>query len=177
MKIDIRRYLTLRDSLITEKSQLENRLREINQALGDRGTAPAGRTTSTPGARPAERKPAFRGGRRKGGGISLREAVLQATSSGPLTKEQILDRVKSLGYRFSTNNPLNSLGVILYGKNPKFRNEAGRFSPLSGAAATGGTQAKQPKTPGRKKRTLSPEARARIAAAQRARWARAKGGK
>jgi hypothetical protein len=33
-----------------------------------------------------------------------------------------------MGYQFSTDDPLNSLGVILYGKNPKFKNEGGRFS-------------------------------------------------
>ena len=173
MKIDIRRYLVLRDSLITEKSQLENRLREINQALGNSSAAAAVRSTSTPPTSPTGKKTTFRRGRRKGGGISLREAVLQATSNNPLTKEQILDRVKSIGYRFSTNNPLNSLGVILYGKSPKFRNESGRFSPL-GAGATSGSG---PKAPRRNKRTMSLEARARIAAAQRARWAKTKAGK
>jgi hypothetical protein len=45
-----------------------------------------------------------------------------------LTKHEILDAVLASGYQFSTNDPLNSLGVILYGKNPKFKNQNGRFS-------------------------------------------------
>ena len=92
-------------------------------------------------------------------------------------KQEILDAIHKLGYRFTTKNPMNSLGVILYGKNPRFKNENGRFSPAGGASArpaaapsngSGGAFS-------RPKRTLSPEARERIAAAQRARWAKAKG--
>jgi hypothetical protein len=180
MKIDIRRYLSLRDSLLKEKNNLEVRLREISQALDQ--TAPTTSTVSADagaGTSPARRGRRKRGG---GGGLSLRDAVLQVASGTPLTKEEILQRVQSLGYRFSTKNPLNSLGVILYGKNPKFRNDGGRFS-TSGAKASpasgGGNQNSAAGTRGgrRKRRTMSPEARARIAAAQRARWAKARGGK
>jgi hypothetical protein len=102
---------------------------------------------------------------------------LQATSSGGLSKQEILKEVQRLGYKFSTKDPMNSLGVILYGKNPRFRNQEGRFSPMSGTAsaspkANGGT-------PGRrsKRGQMSAEARERIAAAQRARWAKARSGK
>jgi hypothetical protein len=175
MKIDIRRYLSLRDSLLKEKNQLETRLGEINQALGENAPASA----STPAA-PSPVSFAGRRGRRRGpGGLSLRDAVLQVTAGTPLTKEEILQRVQGLGYRFATKNPLNSLGVILYGKHPKFRNEGGRFS-LPGGRAAGNAITGSPATGrggGRKRRTLSPEARARIAAAQRARWAKARSGK
>lgn len=172
MKIDIRRYISLRDSLTNEKAQLEARLQEINAALGqsEASTAPRSNDFVASAATPVS----TRGGRRRGkGGLSLREAVLQVTSKGALTKEDILAGVKGLGYRFATKNPLNSLGVILYGKNPKFRNDSGRFSQTGG-----GTAARQEKVVNaftRKRRKLSPEARERIAAAQRARWAKAKG--
>jgi hypothetical protein len=170
MTSDIKKYINLRDSLILEKTRLENRLREINSALGQGQETGSGFNTSV-----ARGVKASRGRRGARSGLSLRDAVLQATAKGPLTKEQILESVKSLGYRFSTTNPLNSLGVILYGKNPKFKNDAGRFSPMGGAAASGGENTRGQT---RKKRgKLSPEARARIAAAQRARWAKAKGGK
>jgi len=164
---DIRRFLSLRDSLIQERTKLETRLREINQALGE-SNFPA--TTDSSSASPVK-GPGRRGGRRSSG-ISLREAVLQVTSKGPLSKEDILERVKGLGYRFSTNNPLNSLGVILYGKNPKFKNEGGRFSP-TGNTGSSPKQSSTPSLPSRKRRKLSPEAREKIAAAQRARWAKA----
>jgi len=168
MTSDIKKYITLRDSLMQEKTRLESRLREINSALGqgqEAGTARAGSIS----------QPARRGRRGARSGLSLRDAVLQATAKGPLTKEQILEAVKGFGYRFSTNNPLNSLGVILYGKNPKFKNNDGRFSPMgaTNAGRAGNTGART----GSKRGKLSPEARARIAAAQRARWAKVKSAK
>jgi hypothetical protein len=171
MKIDIRRYLSLRDSLLKEKNILEVRLQEINQALGQSSSAALEATATAPSGPRGRRRG------RRGGGISLRDAVMQVATT-PLTKEEILQKVEGLGYRFSTKNPLNSLGVILYGKNPKFRNDGGRFSLPGGRASAAAPQpAKAGRAPGRQRRTLSPEARARIAAAQRARWAKARGGK
>jgi len=151
-----------------EKTRLESRLREINSALGQGQEAGTARASSIS-------QPARRGRRGARSGLSLRDAVLQATAKGPLTKEQILEAVKGFGYRFSTNNPLNSLGVILYGKNPKFKNNDGRFSPMgaTNAGRAGNTGART----GSKRGKLSPEARARIAAAQRARWAKVKSAK
>lgn len=169
MKIDnLRRYVDLRNSLTREKAQLEERLRQINQAIGDT-TPPAGVRTPNAQSAPARR------GRPAASGLSLREAVLQVTSQRPMTKQEILDAIDKLGYRFSTNNPMNSLGVILYGKNPRFKNENGRFSPAGGAKSA--PAAKSNGAFRRKKRVLSPEARERIAAAQRARWAKSKSGK
>ena len=171
MKIDIRRYLSLRDSLLKEKSGLEVRLQEISQALGQAG---AGSSITTTRSGPVAGR---RGRGRAAGGLSLRDAVLQVATR-PLTKEEILQRVQGLGYRFSTKNPLNSLGVILYGRNPKFRNEGGRFSIPGGKSSAGSVQVAAAMRGGtRKRRTLSPEARARIAAAQRARWAKSRGSK
>ena len=168
MTSDIKKYITLRDSLMQEKTRLESRLREINSALGQGQEAGTARASSIS-------QPARRGRRGARSGLSLRDAVLQATAKGPLTKEQILEAVKGFGYRFSTNNPLNSLGVILYGKNPKFKNNDGRFSPMgaTNAGRAGNTGART----GSKRGKLSPEARARIAAAQRARWAKVKSAK
>jgi hypothetical protein len=174
MKSDIRRYISLRDSLMQEKTKLENRLQEINDALGQ-GSSPIANTLS--GAPAPSLKVGTRRGRgRASGGLSLRDAVLQVTARGPLSKEEILNGVKQLGYRFSTSNPLNSLGVILYGKSPKFKNDVGRFSPIGGSSSSVSKTEGAAKG-GRKRRKLSPEARERIAAAQRARWAKAKGGK
>ena len=169
MTSDIKKYISLRDALIQEKTRLESRLREINSALGQT------EDLSGRGASISQTATPKRGRRGARSGLSLRDAVLQATSKGPLTKEQILEAVKGFGYRFSTNNPLNSLGVILYGKNPKFKNSDGRFSPMgaTNAGRAGNTGART----GSKRGKLSPEARARIAAAQRARWAKVKGAK
>ena len=164
----LKQFVTLRRALSEERDHLEARLRDINEALGEMplpSLSPIqGATASAPS------QPARRGRKAAGGGQSLRDHVIAVLQSGPKTKEEILADVKARGYTFSTKNPLNSLGVILYGKNPKFNRVDGRFSMRGGAgasaAATGGK---------RGKRTMSASARARIGAAQKARWAQQKG--
>ena len=100
--------------------------------------------------------------------MSLKDAVLRVTATRAMTKQEVYDAVQKLGYKFGGKDPLNSLGVVLYGKNPRFRNDGGRFSPTSlpanGLTALSGGR-----------RGMSAAARERIAAAQRARWARQKG--
>src|SRR5205085_2896713 len=113
-------------------------------------------------------------GRTAGGeGMSLREHVLQVLRGGAKTKEEVLKAVQGQGYRFQTKDPLNSLGVILYGKNPKFNRVDGRFSLAGGTRIGNGIQdtSSPTKGSGSGKRTMSPAARARIAEAQRQRWA------
>jgi len=169
---NVRKYIDLRDSLAREKAKLEERLAQINEALGHSMSAPAEASAPVPPL-PAAR----RGGRRSGkGGLSLRDAVLQATAKAALTKQEILNAIHAIGYRFSTKNPLNSLGVILYGKKPRFKNQDGRFSPVGGASAPASSSADSLPVL-RKRPKLSREARERIAAAQRARWAKVKAGK
>ena len=167
----LQQFVRLRQQLTQERGQLEERLRQISEALGEmplHSLSPAqGATASAPA------QPSRRGKRGSGGGQSLREHVLAVLQNGAMTKEEVLAAVQKRGYKFSTSNPLNSLGVILYGKNPKFNRADGRFSLTGGASSTAA-----PAKAGRGgKRTMSPAARARIAAAQRARWAKQKSGK
>jgi hypothetical protein len=108
-----------------------------------------------------------------GGGESLREHVIAVLQSGPKTKEEILAAVQNRGYRFSTNNPLNSLGVILYGKKPKFQRAQGRFS-LGRGVGGGAPSSVAPAGGGGSKRRMSAAARKAIAEAARKRWAAAK---
>lgn len=64
--------------------------------------------------------------------MSLREAVLKVTAEKPLTKPEIMEAVKKLGYKFNTKKPMDSLGTLLYKKKDGrnlFKNENGRFSP------------------------------------------------
>jgi hypothetical protein len=117
MKPDfLKQFIESRDALFTEKEQLVLRLREIDQALGSMGVR--GRNSYGP------RTPTGRARNE----LSLKEAVNQVIEGKSLTKDEILDAVLRMGYQFSTTDPLNSLGVILYGKNPKFRNDRGHFS-------------------------------------------------
>jgi hypothetical protein len=118
MKSDaLKQYVSLRDSIFGEREQLIARLREIDEALGAMGLR--GRDTyygpRTPTGRVRNE-------------LSLKETVMKVIDGKALTKHEILDAVLRVGYQFSTDDPLNSLGVILYGKNPKFKNEAGKFS-------------------------------------------------
>jgi hypothetical protein len=118
MKQDaLKQYVSLRDSIFAEREELITRLREIDEALGAMGLR--GRDTyygpRTPTGRVRNE-------------LSLKEAVMKVIEGKALTKHEILDGVLRLGYQFSTDDPLNSLGVILYGRSPKFKNENGRFS-------------------------------------------------
>lgn len=118
MKNDsLKQYVGLRDAIFEERQQLITRLREIDEALGNLGL---------------RGRDAYYGPRTPTGRVrndkSLKEVVLQVLDGKALTKHDILDEVLRSGYQFSTDDPLNSLGVILYGKNPKFKNEGGKFS-------------------------------------------------
>jgi len=118
MKPDaLKQYVSLRDSIVAEREELITRLREMDEALGTTGLR--GR-----GGNYGPRTPMGRARNE----MSLKEAVIKVIEGKALSKHDILDGVVRLGYQFSTDDPLNSLGVILYGKNPKFKNEGGRFS-------------------------------------------------
>jgi hypothetical protein len=113
----LKQYVALRDSIFAEREQLLARLREMNEALGAMGLR----------GRDSYYGPRTPTGRVRNE-LSLKDAVLQVIESKSMTKHEILDAVLALGYQFSTDDPLNSLGVILYGKKPKFKNDHGKFS-------------------------------------------------
>jgi len=113
----LKQYGVLRDAILAEREQLIVRLREIDEALGAMGLR----------GRDSYYGPRTPTGRVRNE-MSLKDAVLKVVENKALTKHEILDAVLSLGYQFSTDDPLNSLGVILYGKKPKFKNNGGKFS-------------------------------------------------
>lgn len=165
----LNQFVRLHRELNKERSELETRLKAINEALGAMNVP-----SSAPG-RPEEAARITRGpGRRKrgSGGASLREHVIAVLQQGSKTKEEVLNAVMARGYTFATNNPLNSLGVILYGKNSPFSRTDGKFSVRNGASKE--NSANSNTKPEKKTRKMSAAARARIAAAQRARWAKQK---
>jgi hypothetical protein len=85
-----------------------------------------------------------------------------------MTKEQVLEAVQKRGYKFSTNNPMNSLGVVLYGRNPRFNRADGKFSTRGSATQI------SPAVKRSGKRKISAAGRKAIAEAARKRWAAAK---
>ena len=117
MKVDkLKQYVALRQSLLNEKNVLERRLAEINRALGEESTA----TASTTAPRSTTR--------RTDNPMSLKAAVQKVTSAKALTKQEILEAIRKIGYRFSAKDPMNSLNVVLYTKK-QFKNQGGKFSP------------------------------------------------
>ena len=127
MKNDpIKQYVQLRQKLESERTAIVARLKEIEAALGS-PLVKAAVATATVAAAPRTRTR-----KRAQNSLSLKEAILQVTSKQALTKNEILDAIQKAGYKFETNNPLNSIGTVLYGKSPKFKNNDGKFSPLKG---------------------------------------------
>ena len=171
MRIDpLKQYAQLRQKLSAEKSQIEARLREINAVLEPAADAPAAVAPVAAKARSGGR------GRGKGRGknsLSMREAITKALQEhGPLARKELAQAVKEVGYVSNAKDPLSSMGVVLYAKNSPFKNKEGKFYLAEGTAATSAGTSANGTTPAKKKRTMSPEARERIAAAQRLRWAK-----
>ena len=146
----IKQYLALHEALVREKNELETRLTEINKVLSGRASVAAVAAVAAPakvvrrGRRGRPRKavakrvakvarkvaaPRKSGRGRRGNKLSLREAVLEVTKRGPLTKQEILDGVKKLGYRFQTKDPMNTLNVVLYTNKKYIKNYGGKFGP------------------------------------------------
>ena len=177
MKNDpIEQYRQLRQALIEERDRLRARLAEIEAALAD-APAPARSAKAAKSALPRGPKAKQTRG---GNAQSLKEAVIQVLSEKPMAKNEILEAVQAAGYKFTSKNPMNSLGVVLYGRAPKFNNVKGVFSVARGsktAKPKRATASSKPKVAAKKKRTLSAEARARIVAAQKKRWAKKRAAK
>ena len=174
----LEQFVRLRRELTQERETLQNRLRDINEALGEMPLPSLSAAQGAAGQSARGKLGRGRGGRRAagggGGGGSLREHVIAVLQGGPKTKEEVLSAVQNRGYRFSTNNPLNSLGVILYGRNPKFNREGGQFSLGRGAGTAARSKGAAASGGGKPKRRMSPAARKAIADAARRRWAAAK---
>jgi hypothetical protein len=114
-KDPLKQFLEFRERLVAEREQLTARLREINGVVPIASVNGGGVFSGQKRTR-ITRNP-----------LSLKAAILKITEKKALTKHEILDAVLALGYKFTTNDPLNSIGVIIYGKDPKFVNEGGRF--------------------------------------------------
>jgi hypothetical protein len=172
-------FARLRKELLEEKAHLESRLQQINEVLDVESAIPAPAATAP--ARPAP-GPRRRGPKPRGpNSMSMREAVITALSKGPLSRQELVGAVEATGYRFTTNNPLNSIGSVLYGKNSPAENKEGKFQ-LKSSVDSGSTQrngdATTSDTPRKKRRRkLTAETRAKLAAAQRARRARERAAK
>src|SRR5262245_52418172 len=104
MRIDmLKKFVSMRESLTKEKSALEARLAQINSVLAVAGGPSAGVATSAAAVRYKRSGRAAAGTAarvRSANRLSLREAVLQATRGKAMTRQEILEAVKKLGYKF-----------------------------------------------------------------------------
>ena len=152
------------------RGELQAEIDEIDQALGQFGSARA----------PAHRMPVATARRSMNGrkAMPLREAIVQVLSAGPQTRQEILDGVQRVGYRFAATDPMNSLQAFLYGPGKKlFIRHDGKFGLAGGASSAAGAVKNGADKPAKAKRTMSAAARKKIAAAQKARWAKFKAAK
>ena len=181
MRIDpLQQYARIKQQLTEEKNRLEARLNKINQVLGR--DAPSATSAAVPlQTRTPLSSPTGSGHGRGQNRFSLREVITQALSQrGPLGRKELGQAVVDLGYRSKAKNVLGSIGNLLYGKNSPFLSREGKFylAGATAAAAAPSVGAGPGAVPARRKRRgMSAEGRARIAAAQRARRARERAGK
>jgi hypothetical protein len=117
MSAILKKYSTLRALVLREKAAIEDRLRQIEEIFAEKA----------PSEPPVAAKLVKVRRKRARNKVSLKAAVLEVTKGKMLTKAEILTAVEKLGYRFSTKNPLNSLGTVLY-SGKEFKNVNGKFT-------------------------------------------------
>jgi len=134
MKTDIlTQYTSARKALLQEQAQLQARLQQINQALDQP-------LDQAPPAVAVIPKSPPRTVRRVKSRISMKAAVLEVTKGNPLSKPEILAAIRKLGFRSASDKPVRMLDNLLYGKNPRFKKDNGRFRPLAETLRTAGTK-------------------------------------
>lgn len=124
----LQEFNALRESLLSQRKELQERVDAINEALGGASVS----VTSVPRivkhrAKPPLPKRLLKRGR-QGHARSLKQLVIEATKSGSKTKQEILEAVQKAGYKFATSNPLNSLGTFLY-TSPQIKKDGDKFGP------------------------------------------------
>lgn len=139
----LQQFVSLRSALERERTALQARLRQIDEALGvvsasapssaeqPRRGRPPGSSTARPSAAPV--KSVARRGRPPGGGqnkMGMRETITKLVSGSPLPISAIVDGMKKGGYVFKSKNPTNSVGAYLYGNEGRkhFVRNDGKFS-------------------------------------------------
>lgn len=112
----LKEFVRLRQMILDERKKITARLEVLNEKVRAMGFA----------------NDIFYGPRTPTGSVrnkqSLREAVIEVLQDGPKTKQVVYDAVIATGYQFSTDDPMNSLGVVLYGRNPKFKRVGEKFA-------------------------------------------------
>ncbi len=183
MRMDpLKQYARLHQQLTGEKARLEARLAEINAVLEPGIQFPSAALDKITGEyleSMMEAPASGRGrGRRKGNAMTMRDAVIQALSKGPVARKDLVAAVEAVGYKFKTRKPLNSIGSILYARNTPVRSKDGKFYLADGVQPKSMENDFPTAAPVKRKRArMSARARANIRAAQKARRERERAGK
>jgi len=120
----LQQFVDLRTALHQELTGIRSRLRELDAALGGEIPVPFVKEDANPSVTSSNAIPSRNAKR-----LTMREAVALVTANGSLTMAEIVQAMKSLGYKFKTKNPRNSVGAFLYGPGKKdFKGVAGRFA-------------------------------------------------
>lgn len=120
-------FTALRSALAVEREAIQKRLEQIDAALSG-GAVPLARS-AVPVREVKQRQTSPRPAKRPGNKMSVREAITQATAKKPLSIHEIVEAVQKNGYKFSSSNPVNSVGAFLYSENGKkhFKRLDGKF--------------------------------------------------
>src|SRR6266576_6029541 len=108
----VQRFTALRAALVSEREVIRKRLQQIDTALG----GAAGKISAPPAqkkAAPRSAKPSARPSRASNT-MSIREAVAKVTAKKPLSVREIVEAVQKIGYKFTSRDPVNSVGAYLY---------------------------------------------------------------
>lgn len=109
----LKQYQAIRTKLEREREALRSRLSELDTVLNGSSV------------------PVVRNGASHGRDMSLKDAIAQVTAHKALSKKEIYEAVKGIGYRFTTAKPLSSINSLLYSKTGKaaFTRQDGKFAP------------------------------------------------
>ena len=178
----LQQYRALRLLLAKERDAIQQRLQELNAALGGNGGEvvasavvpvakkrgrPAGSSNKVKNA-PAPKPVLAKGGKRPQNKLTMQQAIAQVTAQQPLGVNDVVAAMKKIGYIFQGAKPANSVGAYLYSGGKKhFKRVDGKFSPIASSAPA---PVKKSAKPAKKKNKMSAAGKANIAAAQKARW-------
>ena len=103
----LQEFQELRQSLLDEKANTEDRLHQLTEVLkDDEIQSPTKCARSLPKLQDTNKQ--------LKNNVKLREAGRQITFHRPLTRDEILTEIRNIGYKLSTRPPKASLNLILH---------------------------------------------------------------
>jgi len=149
----LRQFVELRASLDRERTELQQRLQQVESALSGTPAAPrpaAAKVAAAPARAPQAVRPAAAPKKASPAkpakktapvvksshkSLGMRETIAKLVAKSPLRIGDIVNGMQRSGYVFKSSNPTNSVGAYLYGAEGKkcFVRNDGKFSLKPGA--------------------------------------------